>query len=92
MLKHKAILFLFVAAICAQLNAQVSEKLLPTTVIGSQSETVNTVANNAFDGNFNTFFASYERSYTWVGLDLGEKYVITKIAYCPREDYNNIYC
>lgn len=37
-----------------------------------------------FDGKFNTFFASYLRSGTWVGLDLGEKHIITKIGYSPR--------
>ena len=49
----------------------------------TQSTTVNTKAN-VFDRKFNTFFASYERSKTWVGLDLGEKHVITKIGYAPR--------
>lgn len=53
---------------------------------GSQSTTVNT-KKNVFDGKFNTFFASYERSNTWVGLDLGEKHVITKIGYAPRSGH-----
>ena len=51
---------------------------------GASSTTVNTAAN-AFDGNFSTFFASYERSKTWVGLDLGEKHVITRVGWSPRE-------
>ena len=50
---------------------------------GNPSTTVNT-KESVFDDNLNTFFASYDRSYTWVGLDLGEKHVITKIAYAPR--------
>ena len=50
----------------------------------AQSTTVNT-KNNVFDGNFDTFFASYDRSRTWVGLDLGEKHVITKVGYSPRK-------
>ena len=50
---------------------------------GSQSTAVN-VKNNVFDGNFDTYFASYDRSGTWVGLDLGSKHVITKIGYSPR--------
>ena len=68
---------------------------LTGTVIGTQysvdydngnakSTTVNT-KNNVFDGNFDTFFASYDRSRTWVGLDLGEKHVITKVGYSPRK-------
>ena len=50
---------------------------------GSQSTTVN-VKNNVFDGDYETYFASYDRSGTWVGLDLGSKHVITKIGYSPR--------
>ena len=68
---------------------------LTGTIIGSkysvdynnnnaQSTTINT-KDNVFDGNFDTYFASYERSRTWVGLDLGEKHVITKIGYSPRK-------
>ncbi len=66
---------------------------LSGTVIGTQrsvdydtnqsSTTVNTRAN-VFDGNFETFFASYDRSRTWVGLDLGTPHVITKVGYSPR--------
>ena len=41
---------------------------------GNASTTVNTAAN-AFDGDLSTCFASYERSRTWVGLDLGEPHV-----------------
>ncbi len=50
---------------------------------GQSSRTVNT-RDNVFDGNFDTFFATYERSRTWVGLDLGKKHVITKVGYSPR--------
>lgn len=54
----------------------------------AQSTTVNT-KDMVFDGNFDTFFASYDRSRTWVGLDLGEKHVITKIGYASRKDWGN---
>ena len=47
--------------------------------------TVNTCAN-AFDGNLNTFFASWERNYTWAGLDLGSPHVITRVGWSPRND------
>lgn len=50
---------------------------------GQKSTTVNT-RHNVFDGDFETYFASYERSATWVGLDLGSKHIITKIGYSPR--------
>lgn len=70
---------------------------LTGTVIGSkysvdynngnaQSLIVNT-KNNVFDGKFETFFASYDRSRTWVGFDLGEKYIITKVGWSPRIDH-----
>lgn len=45
---------------------------------------IKNVKANVFDGNFDTYFASYDRSGTWVGLDLGEKHVIKKIGYSPR--------
>lgn len=51
---------------------------------GESSERVNT-KQMAFDGDFTTFFASYDRSNTWVGLDLGEKHVITRVGYAPRQ-------
>lgn len=54
----------------------------------TSSQTVNT-KKNVFDRDFNTYFASYERSNTWVGLDLGKKYVITKVGYAPRTGYGN---
>ena len=75
-------------------EATVKNGSLDGKIIGSQwsvdydnnnakSERVNT-KGNVFDGDFNTYFASYDRSGTWVGLDLGEKYVINKIGYSPR--------
>lgn len=50
---------------------------------GNASTTVNNKAD-VFDGNFNTYFSSYERSNTWVGLDLGTPHVITKVGWSPR--------
>ena len=52
---------------------------------GNQSTTVNT-CRDAFDGNLQTFFASWERSYTWAGLDLGVPHVITRVGWSPRTD------
>ncbi|GHT61017.1 hypothetical protein AGMMS50239_11060 [Bacteroidia bacterium] len=82
------------------LFGQTSEKLAPDNVTikiigtlysvnydnGLSSISVNT-KSNVFDGNLNTFFASYDRSYTWVGLDLGDPHVITKIKYAPRPNF-----
>ena len=47
------------------------------------STTVNTPAH-AFDGDYNTFYASMDRARTWVGLDLGTAHVITRVGWSPR--------
>ena len=70
------------------------EKKLSGTIIGTAkfvdygtgkaSTTVNK-RENVFDGNFDTFFATYDRSHTWVGLDLGEKHRITKVGFAARK-------
>jgi len=49
------------------------------------SATVN-AKENAFDGDLTTIFATCQRAGGWVGLDLGEKHVITKVSFCPRAD------
>ena len=77
------------------LFAAADDGKLTGTVIGTQetvdysasmkSTTVNT-CKMAFDGNLNTFFASWERSYTWAGLDLGVPHVISKVGWSPRND------
>ena len=53
--------------------------------IGMPSTTVNIPAN-AFDGDLSTFYASDARSRTYVGLDLGEPHVITRVGWSPRND------
>ena len=49
------------------------------------SDSVNTI-HYVFDGDYSTFFSAYDRTGGWVGLDLGEPYVITRIYFCPREN------
>ena len=51
----------------------------------SKSTTVNT-CRDAFDGDLNTYFASWERSYTWAGLDLRKPHIITRVGWSPRND------
>ena len=87
--------------LCAQLlgvlllTPAYGDDLLKGTVIGTietvnynnsadRSNTVNT-RENAFDGDLSTFFASYDKSYTWAGLDLGEAHVITRVGWSPRD-------
>ena len=54
---------------------------------GSPSTTANT-PQCAFDGDLSSFYASYDRSFTWVGLDLGTPHVITRVGWSPRNDHN----
>ena len=88
-------LILFVFMQCFTLNGIAQDELLTGTVIGTmesvdystgQSSTTVNTASNAFDGDLSTYFASYERSRTWVGLDLGEPYVITRVGWSPRNE------
>ncbi len=55
------------------------------TNTSAPSTTVNT-RENAFDGDLTTFFASWDRSFSWVGLDLGTPHVITRVSWSPRND------
>lgn len=53
--------------------------------------TFGTIYQNALDGNIDTYFHGYwSNKLWWVGLDLGEPKVITRIRYCPRSDTNFI--
>ncbi|MBO4550056.1 MAG: discoidin domain-containing protein, partial [Bacteroidaceae bacterium] len=54
--------------------------LLEGTVIYSGSESK---ALMAFDGDPATFYSTGSNALTWVGLDLGEPHVITRIDYMP---------
>ena len=82
-----AILFVTtLSAVC-----QTSTKLAGTPIgspnidysTNKSSTTVNTPAH-AFDGDYSTFYASMDRARTWVGLDLGQAHVITKVGWSPR--------
>lgn len=83
------------AAICLCVASMNGQQKLTGDPIGSfpsvdydtfsPSVTVNIPAD-AFDGDFNTCYASYDRSYTWVGLDLGKQCVISRVGFAPRND------
>lgn len=88
-------IFLLLLLILTLPLTAVESQLLTGTPIGSSpsvdysnnsaSTTVN-LPSAAFDGDLNTFYASYGRSYTWVGLDLGAPHVITRAGWSPRND------
>ena len=86
------IIVLLLAALCSSAQNTPQSTKLSGTAIGSpnidystsqSSTTVNTPAH-AFDGDYNTFYASMGRSNTWVGLDLGTPHVITRVGWSPR--------
>ncbi|MBQ9293380.1 MAG: CotH kinase family protein [Bacteroidaceae bacterium] len=85
------LILLYVAVFCYGQDIPTSTKLSGTPIgspnvdysTGRSSETVNTPAC-AFDGDYGTFYASLDRSRTWVGLDLGTAHVITKVGWSPR--------
>jgi len=93
MKKFKFLSILFFLSVYIRLDAQESSIIQYETIIGtrysidysnsSMSSTINSITN-AFDGDQSTFFASYVKSGGWVGLDLGEKHVITKVVFCSR--------
>ncbi|MDO5570905.1 MAG: CotH kinase family protein [Bacteroidales bacterium] len=92
----KASTLLLASFISLQSYSQESKKL-EGTPMGSMnvdyntslpSTTVNTAAM-VFDGNFDTYYASMDRSNTWVGLDLGKEFIINKIGYAPRNGYSS---
>lgn len=97
----RTIHLLAVLLLCTPLCANADETppadtKLTGTVIGTatsvnyNTNTASTTVNTrecAFDGDFNTYFASYDRSFTWVGLDLGEPHVITSIGWaCAKRN------
>ena len=53
---------------------------------GQPSNTVHTV-DLLFDGDLDTYYATYDRSYAWGGLDLGKPHVIERVGWAPRNDY-----
>lgn len=80
------------AAAILPVTAQESQKL-EGTPIGthlcfnySTGQIVEDEAYKLFDGDLYNYFATYERSYTWAGLDLGRRCVITRAGWAPRND------
>lgn len=74
------------------LSVHAGEKLTGTpigTELGYNYEKGRTetgIQMRAFDGDLSTYFATDQRSYTWVGLDLGTPHVIDRVGWAPRND------
>lgn len=96
-MRYIGILLLLLTGFTEILQAENISGKLTGNAIGSESydystNSCSTSVNKpscAFDGNFSTFYASCRTSNGWTGLDLGKKYILTKIAFCPRLGYQN---
>lgn len=73
--------------------ALAADELLSGTPIGTErgydyekGQVVMNIQVNAFDKDFNTYFATDKRSYGWVGLDLSSPHVITRVGWAARND------
>lgn len=87
--------YLFLLLSAAALSSSAAVKLSGSPIgtqrcvdyaTGQESYTEHTV-ETLFDGDFDTYFATYDRSYTWGGLDLGTPHVIERVGWAPRNDY-----
>jgi len=72
------VLVLFNNNVCAYNEG--TDHLLEGTLIYSGNATK---AANAFDDNPSTYYSTNSSTFQWVGLDLGEPHVITRIDYMP---------
>ena len=90
----QSFLILLLLSVASFVVAQTPTKLIGTP-IGSPSVdyTSGTISytehqpSHVFDGDYATYYASYNRSYTYVGLDLGTPHVITSVEIAPRQGW-----
>lgn len=61
-----------------------TDHLLEGTIICSGTEAK---AQAAFDGDASTYYSTNSSAFGWVGLDLGEPHVITRIGFTPASGW-----
>ncbi len=92
---HKIAVPLVVLAFFGVATQAQEPQKLSGTVIGTEQSmstttklpsTTKNTREMAFDDDLSTFFASWDDSRTWCGLDLGTPHVITRLAWSPRND------
>ena len=94
-MKHRLLSTIFVALLCGISSLHADTKLTGTPIssygsfdynnTGNPSFSVNT-AQMAFDGSMDSYFAAWDVSYGWVGLDLGSPHIITIVGWAPRKN------
>jgi hypothetical protein len=66
--------------------AQTVHELTGAVIFNDRCNNRTYPVSNAFDNDINTYFMSCPPFGNWIGLDLGEKHIITRLACCPRTD------
>lgn len=87
MLRNLKLFALIAAAAAGSIQGSAQDSPLTGDLIVADGQE-STTLSNAFDGDLSsTFFANKGEGYSrpWVGLDLGEKHVITKIGFAPAQ-------
>ena len=94
-MRLQPLFLLLVALLCGISSLHADTKLTGTPISsygsfdynnsGSPSFSVNT-AQMAFDGSMDSYFAAWDVSYGWVGLDLGSPHIITIVGWAPRKN------
>ena len=81
-LSRRLLFLLFASLAPVMLHAydQTVDHLLEGTLIYSATESK---AVLAFDDNTSTYYSTSSSAFGWVGLDLGEPHVITRVGYTP---------
>lgn len=67
-------------------RAQLGQELSGAIIFNDICESPEYPASNVFDNDPDTYFRSCPPFGNWIGLDLGEKQIVTGVAYCPRMD------
>lgn len=73
------------------LNAIGENELTGSIIYNDRCNIQDHPVSHAFDNEPDTYFNSCHGGGNWIGLDLGERHIITKIAFAPRmdNDYRN---
>lgn len=74
----------FVAMALTAATSRADDNILTGTPISSGAQTASP-AEKAFDGDATTFFKGRNSNMAWVGLDLGQPHIITRIGVTPRD-------
>jgi hypothetical protein len=74
------------AAVQVRVQAQEDRVLTGAIIYRDHANNREHPVAHAFDGDIHTYFMSYPPFGNWIGMDLREKHIITKVAFCPRID------